>query len=190
MPTSRVGWNLKKSNPHSIHAASSAHRLGFTMIELMVTLVIMALVAGLIMPSAVSAMRRNNVQSHGEKVLELLQFAQRYAVTSHHPVQVNIDSGKNTCWASVMQTKLPWLEQVQESNTRQLKMLVVPPEYQLSMQSQDSQSTSSAAWDTITFKSDGRSDDTIIRLSDERGIAYEIIVFGSNGSIEQKKQDF
>ena len=177
---------LTMNNRHRLRASMHSHRFGFTMIELVVSLVIMALMAGIIMPSVVSAMRRNDVESHGEKLMELLQFAQRYAVTSHHPVQVNIDREKNVCWASVLHTNLPWLEQTQESKTQKLETIVLPPEYQLSMKHQESESTTGSAWKTITFKSDGRSDDSLIRLSDERGVSFEIMVFGSNGSMQRR----
>ena len=177
---------LTKTKLYRSRRGSGSNRSGFTMIELMVTLAIMALLTGIIMPSAVSALRRSNVESRGEDLIELFRFGQRYAVTSHHPVQVNLDSQKNLCWVSVLQTKLPWLEQSEDSKTRALETMQFPPEYHLTIQGDESLGTSNDAWKTVTFKSDGRSDDTLIQLSDETGMVYEIMVFGANGSIQRR----
>jgi hypothetical protein len=85
---------------------------------------------------------------------------------------------------------LPWLEEQEESKTQTLATLKLPPEFQLMVQSDPTGSGAGEAWETITFKSDGRCDDAQIRLSDGVGMPFEIVVFGSNGSIQRREETF
>jgi len=173
---------MKTRSSHNRYHAGTG---GFTLIELMVVLVLLALLAGMIVPSAVNAMRRSGVVSRGEDLAELLRFAQRHAVTARRPVQVNLDSARGLCWATTVRTSLPWLEGAPEHAEREiLATLKLPKEIMLSVESTE---TGGAAWKTITFQSDGTTADALLRLSDGRGAPVELMVVGTEGSVRQRE---
>lgn len=165
------------------HVSRATH--GFTLIELMVVLVLLALVAGLAVPSAVSALRRDGVASRGEDLAELLRFAQRHAVTSRHPVQVNLDTTRGLCWATATRTTLPWLDAAPEkAAVETLATLKLTETILLAVESTE---TGGTAWKTITFQSDGTASDALLRLSDGRGAIVELLVVGTEGAIRQRE---
>lgn len=160
---------------------------GFTLIELMVVLVLLALLAGMIAPSAMSAMRRSGVVSQGEDLAELLRFAQSYAVTSRVPVQVNLDSARGLCWASVVRTSLPWLDQDAESRAETVASLKLAKGIALVVQSGESSGTGTGNWQTITFKSNGCTEDALVQVSDGRSTPIELFVAGTEGSVKLRE---
>lgn len=68
---------------------------GFTLIELMVTIVLIALLAGLALPNFSLLVRKNRVQSLSEEFYGLLQYARTEAVTRGQGVTLTATNGAN-----------------------------------------------------------------------------------------------
>lgn len=179
---------MKATGKHtSRNAPERAGTRGFTLIELMVVLVILALLAGMVAPSAIGAMRRNGVESRGGELVELLRFAQRYAITSHHPTQANFDSSRGRCWVASVTTALPWLEREHSGESEVLASLQLPQTMTLSLRREEAASGGDTPWQTVTFTSDGRAENAVLRLADAQGMAFEITVMGSDGSVQRRE---
>jgi type II secretion system protein H len=165
-------------------------KAGFTLIELMVVLVLMTLLSTLVVPSAISAMRHNALQTEGVKLAELVRFAYVSAIAQHRPVQVNLDDRRGLCWVSVTHTSLPWLEERPENRSRTLAFLSLPKEFRLEVSRSDGRAAySTHGWDMIGFRSDGRADAAVITLRDPTGHAYAFEIVGATGEIITLKQD-
>jgi len=175
---------MKKNRNAIQQCPHCGSRGGFTLIELMVVLVLLALLTGMIAPAAVSALRRSGITAQAEDLAEMLRFAQRYAVTSRQPVQVNLDRNRGICWATSIQTSLPWVEGADERRRETLATFKLSRDIALSVESTE---TGANAWDTITFKSNGQTDDALLRLSDGRSEPVELLVVGTEGSVRYRE---
>lgn len=166
-------------------------RAGFTLIELMVVLALITLMTGLIVPSAVSALRSKGVSSEGEKLLEMLRFAQLSAITRHHAVDVNIDRQRNLCWVSLSSGTLPWLENQAEPRSQTLAMLQLPKNLQIIVsrgERTEYAMESSQQWERFSFRATGGSENITIELSDAQQKKYTLEVFSATGEILVRKQ--
>ena len=164
---------------------------GFTLIELMVVLLLMSLMTGLIVPSAVSALRRNGAGTEGEKLLEILQFAHLSAVTRHHAVDVNIDGERRLCWVSVSSGSLPWLEDQVEFGTQTLATLQLPDNVQIVVSRGERTEYAMDAvqgWERFTFRGDGGSENLTIELTDARERTYTLDIVSATGEILVRKR--
>jgi type II secretion system protein H len=177
-----------KITEHSGPPCRTRNNHGFTLIELMVVLVILALLAGMIAPSAVSALRRSGVESQGEKLVEMLRFAQRYAVTSRHAVEANFDSRQGRCWVASINTTFPWVEEEGRDMPEILATLKLPDNILLNVRPDPASRSSENPWQTISFKSDGRAESALLRLTDDRGTVVEVMVMESDGSVHQRDE--
>jgi type II secretion system protein H len=176
---------MRKPSNHSTPQAVRHGTAGFTLIELMVVLVLLALMAGMIAPSVMSAMRRKGVLSQGEDLAELLRFAQSYAVTSRRPVQVNLDSARGLCWATVVHTPLPWRDDEAAGSPETIGSLKLQRGVAVMVQSADS--SAGGAWNTITFASNGCTKDALLQVSDGRSPPMELFVAGTEGSVQLRE---
>lgn len=165
------------------HRKPRAAKAGFTLIELMVVLVLLALLAGMVAPTALSALRRSGVSSSGEDLVELLRFAQRYAITSHQPVQAEFDSRTGRCRVYSVATAFPWMETGAPDRPEILATLQLPPAIRITPRSGDGETGESAGRRRITFAGDGRAGQTEVHLLDERGGTYAIRVMAADGAI-------
>ncbi len=164
---------------------------GFTLIELMVVLFIVSLMTGLILPSAVNALRRNGADSEGEKLLEMLRFASLSAVTQRHAVDVNIDGQRGLCWVSLSRATLPWLENQEEARTRTLATLKLPDTVQIFMyRGEKTEYTMGASqrWERFSFRGNGGSENIAIVLTDSREKQYTLDITAPTGEILVRKQ--
>lgn len=155
---------------------------GFTLIELVLVLVIMAILVGLIMPAMSRTSRSASLETTGEKLCELLGFAYAAAVSRKRPVVVNIVPGR--CWVTMRSTALPWLSRKDETETRTLTVMKVPKSIQLTITRMCEGFPSTVAseeWETIVFRSDGRTKDAIIEMIDEKGNRLEVETVGATG---------
>lgn len=172
---------------HGVAARAAARqREGFTLLELMVVLIIITLLSTMVVPSAVSAVRRNTVRTEGGKLAELLRFASVSAISRHKPVQVNVDSRRGLCWVSLSDAALPWVEERQEARTQTLATLPLRKDLQLMVTFGESDlpaGGTSGDWQVITFRSDGRADNAVLALTDPRGDIFEVEVFGPTGEV-------
>ena len=164
---------------------------GFTLIELMVVLALITLLTGLIVPSAVSALRSKGVNTEGEKILEMLQFARLTAVIRHQAVDVNIDPRRGLCWVSVSNATLPWLENQVVSGTQTLATLQLPDRIQIIVaRGERTEYTMEASqrWERFTFRGDGGSENLAIELTDSQQEKYTLDVIGATGEILVRKR--
>ena len=69
---------------------------GFTLIELMITLVLLGIFAAIAVPSFNALIRGNQVQSKAEELVTFLQFARGQAALNRQPYEVQIKS--NAPW--------------------------------------------------------------------------------------------
>jgi len=166
---------------------------GFTLIELMLVLLIMGTFAAMILPSVATSVRSNSLDATTGKVHELLNFASLAAISRHKPVVLNIDTERRRCWVTVRTTSLPWIEYEQEQpQTRTLTTIEIPDGTHILVTRPESPSsfpTSSGPWETITFQSDGSSEDAIIELTDQNGELREIQLVGSTGEVIVKEEE-
>ena len=159
---------------------------GFTLLELMVVLVIIAMMSTLITPSIASALREKGPVATANSLGELLRFAHLSAITRRRPVVVNIDSRVGKCWVTVTRTSFPWVPDDDAPQTRILEAMELPEGTELVVnRGPDSPMTvdQSVAWETITFGSDGMTQDTIIELLGPMGERFQIDVYGVTGEV-------
>ena len=157
---------------------------GFTLLELMVVLIIITLLSTMVVPSAVSAVRRNTIQTEGAKLTELMRFACVTAISRHRQVQVNLDPNRGRCWVSLSSPALPWIEDRQETTSQILATLPLRKDLRLSVAlGEDTAGSSSQDWQIITFRSDGRADNALVTLTDPQGDEYAIEILGATGEV-------
>ncbi len=164
-------------------SASMRERSGFTLIELMVVMFIIAMLSTTIVPSIASALRRNGIAANGQKVHELFNFAYMSAVTKHQSVVVNIDTRRGLCWATSSPPALPWLEE-QSKETEILASIELPKGMHIKVHQGEEYGfvkETLLSWETITFESDGTAEDVMIELSTDDGDVFSIEVHGVTG---------
>ncbi len=187
MPTSRVG---RMSSLKSRGYRRAAH--GFTLIELMVVLVIMATLSAAILPSIASALRRTGLRATRDKLCDLLNFAYMSAVSRGRPVEVNLDPSRRACWVSVRTVSLPWLdEEERETEIRTLATMELPEGTEIVVRRLEESRFGTAAskvWETIAFRSEGGTEDVFIELTNPQGERFEIEIIGATGKVRIVKE--
>lgn len=174
--------------------ANSAHREnrprgagGFTLIELMVVLMVIALLSTLIVPALAEAVRRTGVDDTGKKLSDLIRFSSAYAVTRHRMVVLNLDSSRQKCWVSAYGGRLPW-DDAQETSkpAPPLATLELPAGTTLTVdRSAESNygGSQGVSWETVTFRANGGAENVTIHLADAKGGQFDIAVYGVTGEI-------
>ena len=72
------------------------HQKGFTLVELMVIIAIMAIIAAIAIPQLNIWMVRARIQGASGRLQQDITWAEGYAIRSGYPVQVSVKSGGNT----------------------------------------------------------------------------------------------
>jgi len=163
---------------------------GFTLVELLLVLLIMATFATLVTPSVAQALRANDIDAAGEKVRDTLQFAYASALSRRQPVMVNVDHARRRCWVTLRPLSLPWLEAQEKPVERTLAAMTWPESMQLGIsrsQAAAAGAGASAAFETITFRSNGRTDDLVIELSGQKQEQRFIEVVGATGEVRLRE---
>jgi Tfp pilus assembly protein FimT len=154
-------------------------------VELLVALMIMAIFSALVVP-AVSSTRGLDLRSAGENVAESLRFAATTALARRMPVEVNLDASRRRCWVVVRPTRLPWLEDQPESDTRVLEEFRLPAGTQLRLTwpgDGPGSAANSESWEALRFDSAGVTQDVVIELSDATGERFTIQLEGATGLV-------
>ena len=190
--------NVERSFPLCLRASVALffpgrprHRVGgFTLIELMVVLMIMATLSGLVAPSVAAALRSTGLGTTGRKMTDLLNFAYLSAVSRRRPVVVNFDPQRRLCWAAVHAVSLPWLQSENEREMEPLATMQWPEGTQVAVTRAEETSpvrTGSQTGQTIVFKSDGGAEDALIEMTDRHGERLEIEIVGATGEVRLRE---
>lgn len=178
------------SRTREIHpAGGAAVRDGFTLIELMVVLMVMAVLSAAIVPSLVAAIRRAGAQSAASRVRDVLEFGSTAAIARRQPVTVQFDTDRRACWVSVRRTRLPWRETGdEEAGEGQTLISVQLPESiemtllrEMPLQGSERQSLEQEA---IRFWPDGTAETAVIEIADPDGDRYLVGVRGETGQVK------
>jgi type II secretion system protein H len=178
---SRAGWKQKRAS-----GAALSRRSGFTLIELMVVVVVMAILAGAVAPSIVSATRRTGLDATARKLADLLDFACAAAVARRQPVTVNLDAERHVCWAVTWAPRLPWLAESETPEERTLVQLELPERIGVALVrdfGQEQPQQAGQAWETIRFAPDGTAEDVDVELRDDRENVKTIRVLFATGEV-------
>jgi type IV fimbrial biogenesis protein FimU len=76
---------------------------GFTLIELMIVVVLLAIFASIALPSFSTLMRNNKVQGSADELYILLQFARTEAVSRRATIKIQAPSSATDQWAGDVQ---------------------------------------------------------------------------------------
>lgn len=128
-------------------------RNGFTLIELMIVLVIVAIMASIGIPSFRTLIQNNTMTSQANGMLGLLQLARSEAVTRRQQVTVCPSSDQNTC------NSANWNVGGLARRTDGTVIRVVPA----------STETSTSGTAAVTYAADGTSAGGTLRICDARG---------------------
>ena len=164
----------------------------FTLIELMVVVVIMAVLSGALVPAVVSARQRSGLRSAATRVADVLNFAYASAVARRHNVTVNLDIQGGKCWVTVERPALPWIEAAYEAESRTIASIALPKDIELAVYRGESRSETGEAggnWETVRFASDGTSEDLEIELAAEDGRVLTVKLFGATGLARVVRED-
>lgn len=97
---------LTRANPRrSWHSPDKRARAGFTLIELIVTVVIVGIFAAIAVPSFVGLIHRSNVRAGADELYDLLQYSRAEAVTRSTPVTIAAPGASSTGWAGDLSVK-------------------------------------------------------------------------------------
>ena len=160
---------------------------GFTLVELMLVMLLMTLFSAMVIPSVVSAVREDTVQTQGERLAEVLRFASLSAVTRHRTVQAFVDERRGTCRVALSNPALPWLEGYGSPKAQILSSMRLPDGMRLRVERGGTEGSGAAGEGPLLFRSDGRAEDAAITLTDRRGEEFAVRVSAADGSVETGK---
>jgi type II secretion system protein H len=182
-----------------ISAGSGFARAGFTLVELVVVLLIIATFTTMVVPSIAQAMSAKDIDATAAKLCETLQFAYASAVARRQPVTVRLDTDARRCRVMLRTLALPWLEPAPDRpNARMLAAMSWPEEMQLTLSegtgvAPSAQSSSAARRaatgpQTITFRSNGRTEDVVIEVADRENQHRYVEIVGLTGEVRVKER--
>lgn len=94
--------------------------LGFTLIELMITIAVLAIILAIAIPNVEIWMVRARIQSAAGKLQQDINWAKGYAIRSGYPVSIGIQGGGNACaWTISPQTISTVLQNVPQMSATQ-----------------------------------------------------------------------
>lgn len=128
------------------------YHMGFTLIELMVTVAVLAVFAAIAVPSMGNLIQSNRVQGAGDEILSQLQYARSEAVIRNRVVTVENTSGANGDWSKGIRI---FASASRTPNTAYNQTTDGPPLREHAGFDQPGLSISSAATQYISFRPNG-----------------------------------
>ncbi|OCB03394.1 pili assembly chaperone [Acidithiobacillus ferrivorans] len=93
---------------------------GFTLIELMITIAVLAIILAIAIPNVEIWMVRARIQAAAGRLQQDILWAKGYAIRSGYPVNVSVQGGGNTCaWTISPQTLSTTLQNVPQMSAPQ-----------------------------------------------------------------------
>jgi Tfp pilus assembly protein FimT len=148
----------------------------------MLVLLLISLFSALVIPSVVSAMREDTVETQGEKVCDLLRFAHLSAISRHRAVDFRFNAERGLVWVSLSSPSLPWLEESAKA-PQMLASLRLPEKLRCEITYSGATGQATDARQCIVFRSDGRAEDATVELEDEFGATYVIEIVAASGEV-------
>lgn len=133
----------------------TARAAGFTLLELVVVVAILAVATGLVLPSIGRGTESLRLRSEAGRVAAVLREARLQAVSQRYPTRVTLDRSRNTVVV------------VGRDTTHPLRELTVPPGLRFSV---------ATGADTLTFSSRGMTRETrwLLEAPGGRRLAIEV----------------
>jgi type II secretion system protein H len=171
----------------------------FTLIELVVVLLIISIFTALVVPSVAQTLRGKDIDATAAKLGETLQFAYASAVARRQPVTVRLDPDTRRCRVMLRTVSLPWLETTPaRPGAQTLTAMSWPEEMQLTVSDtvsaaanarpSSAASHSSSGPQTITFRSNGRTEDVVIEVEDRENHRRYVEIVGLTGEVRVKER--
>lgn len=162
----------------------------FTLVELMMVLVIMAMLSAMIVPSMSVALRGKGAIGTSRKMKDMLHFGYISAVSRRRAVVFHLDTERRRCRVTLKKASLPWHEDETETRTEILAEMQWPRGTDVTFNRYETETLTTAPEnvETLTFRSDGTTDDAEIILRDEGGKGSRIEVLGATGEITAEEE--
>ena len=177
-------------------------RRGFTLIEIMVVVLVIAVLSAMALPSLSGSFSRAALQSATDDVTQTLRYARRAAVLRGQTLRVVITpedpehEGRTSFYLEVETTDLDASEAFSRNEGGAVKPGVLPPEMRVAVERVETDPLAPAVGDTgglegrypLRFFADGSADAAMIHLTD--GLAERLIVVdGVSGRVTPLRED-
>lgn len=130
------------------HSARLRHRFGFTLLELAITLAVMAILATLAVPDSAARIERGRLEATAQSLVADLSSARLEAAERGLPLHLQLRPGSDWCWAVSLQSGCDCgtaaacqVRRVDGGRTSRLQLLDAAPSVRLDPQGQSSAST-------------------------------------------------
>lgn len=180
---------------HGAWRLTRIRRAGFTLLELIVVLFILALATALVAPRFTSSFGQLRLKAAARDVAALCRFARTQAITNQAVLEVVLDRQTNEYWLRGPEwvvSRLGGIEQVATAENpeqpwqvrwRQARVRSLPPGVTLKMVVIDLGPLREDERGAIAFFPQGGSTGGEVWLSDEKGRGYRIVVDQSIGLV-------
>lgn len=99
---------------------------GFTLLELVVVLAIVALSVGLVLPALETGLRHWRLQAAVQEVATLVRFTRNQAVARRKPLQVILDAPRRVYWLD--DAEAPVLDDPEQAGEKGIRLYALPTE--------------------------------------------------------------
>jgi len=169
--------------PLADRAAGPVHaRAGFTLVELMVVAVVMAVLAGAIAPTIVGAVSQSGIRAAADDTADLLDFARAAAIARRQSLVVLVDPAQGVLRVKARRPALPWVSDDEGAVERTLAELKLPAGVEVDVSGPDLVAGDDGAT-ALAFAPDGDMDEASVRLTDARGRSRTVEVAPALGRI-------
>lgn len=160
-----------------------SRRAGFTLLELVVVLFILALVTALVAPAFSRSFGQAQLKAATRELAALCRFARTQAITSQGVLEVVLDRQTNSYWLNGIVQASPAQDTEHPVQDRQARLRALPTGVTLKSVVIDTGPLREDERGSIIFFPQGSSTGGSIDLSDEKGRGYRIVVDPSVGLV-------